>query len=87
MVAAPDLDIVYVGTPDTVHKEHCLLAIGARKHVLCEKALATSVTDAEEMYTAAERQDVLLQDGVWSRFFPAMEHARHLIQEGRSVMW
>ncbi len=29
MVAAPDLDIVYVGTPDTVHKEHCLMAIGA----------------------------------------------------------
>lgn len=82
MIAAPDLDIVYVGTPDTVHKEHCLMAIEARKHVLCEKALAASVADAEEMYAAAERHDVLLQDGVWSRFFPAMEHARHLIQEG-----
>ncbi len=82
MVTAPDLDIVYVGTPDTVHKEHCLMAIEAGKHVLCEKALALSVADAEEMYTAAERREVMLQDGVWSRFFPAMEHARHLIDEG-----
>ena len=82
MIASPDIDVVYVGTPDKVHKEHCLMAIEAGKHVLCEKALATSVSDAQEMYAAAERQNVMLQDGVWSRFFPAMEHARHLIQEG-----
>ena len=82
MIASPDIDVVYVGTPETVHKEHCLMAIEAGKHVLCEKALATSVSDALEMYAAAERQNVMLQDGVWSRFFPAMEHARHLIQEG-----
>lgn len=82
MIASPDIDVVYVGTPDTVHKEHCLMAIEAGKHVLCEKALATSVSDAQEMYAAAERHNVMLQDGVWSRFFPAMEHARHLLQEG-----
>ena len=34
------------------------------------------------MYAAAERHNVMLQDGVWSRFFPAMEQARHLIETG-----
>ncbi len=82
MVAAPDIDIVYIGTPGDVHKEHSLIAIEAGKHVLCEKELANNVADAGEMYAAAERQNVMLQDGVWTRFFPAVEHARHLIEEG-----
>jgi dihydrodiol dehydrogenase / D-xylose 1-dehydrogenase (NADP) len=82
MVAAPDIDIVYVGTPGDVHKEHSLIAIEAGKHVLCEKELTNSVADAEEMYAAAAKHNVMLQDGVWTRFFPAVEHARHLIEEG-----
>ncbi len=82
MLASPDVDIVYVGTPDRLHKEHTLMAVEAGKHVLCEKRLAESVADAREMYAAAERNDVMLQDGVWTRFFPAVEHARDLIEAG-----
>ena len=37
MLASDDVDIVYVGTPDEMHKQHSLLAIEARKHDLCEK--------------------------------------------------
>ena len=82
MVSAPDIDIVYIGTPGEVHKEHSLMAIEAGKHVLCEKELTNGVADAEEMYTAAAKHNVMLQDGVWTRFFPALEHARYLIEEG-----
>ena len=82
LLDAPDIDVVYVGTPDSVHKEHCLMALNAGKHVLCEKILATCVEDAQQMYAAAERHNVMLQDGVWSRFFPAMEQARHLLETG-----
>lgn len=82
MVASPDVDVVYVGTSDDLHKEHCLLAIAAGKHVLCEKNLAENPADAREMYTAAEEQGVMLQDGVWTRFFPAVEHARVEIESG-----
>ena len=57
LIADPDLDIVYVGTPDVVHKAHTLLALEAGKHVLCEKALATTVADAQKARCckAAER--------------------------------
>ena len=82
MLASKSVDIVYVGTPDKLHKQHCLLAIEAGKHVLCEKILASSVADAEEMYAAAQRHGVMLQDGVWTRFFPAVEQARQLIESG-----
>ena len=82
MVAAPDVDIVYVGTPGEVHKEHSLMAMASGKHVLCEKELTNNLADAVELYAAAAEHDVMLQDGVWTRFFPAVEHARHLIEEG-----
>ena len=82
MLASADIDIVYIGTPNNLHKDHCLMAIEAGRHVLCEKMLALSVADAEEMYNAAEHNDVMLQDGVWTRFFPAVEHARNVIEAG-----
>lgn len=82
MVASPDVDIVYIGTSDRFHREHTLMAIAAGKHVLCEKALAENVADAQEMYAAAEKQNVMLQEGMWTRFFPAVEHARSLIEAG-----
>ena len=58
------------------------MAIAAGKHVLCEKALAESAKEAREMYAAANARRVMLQDGMWTRFMPAVEHARALIEKG-----
>lgn len=82
LLAAPDIDAVYIGTIDRLHKEHSLMAIAAGKHVLCEKALAKSAKEAREMYAAANARRVMLQDGMWTRFMPAVEHARALIETG-----
>lgn len=82
MVAADDVDIVYIGTINRLHKEHTLLTIEAGKHVLCEKPLTETLSDAQEMYAAAEEKDVMMQDGMWTRFFPAVEHARAAIEAG-----
>ncbi|MDE0662006.1 MAG: Gfo/Idh/MocA family oxidoreductase [Gammaproteobacteria bacterium] len=82
MATADDVDIVYVGTITRLHKEHSLIAIEAGKHVLCEKPLAENVDDAREMYAAAEAKGVMLQDAMWTRFFPAVEHARFAIETG-----
>ncbi len=82
MCASDQVDIVYIGTITPLHKEHTLLALEAGKHVLCEKPLAVNATDAREMYAAATRAGVMLQDAMWTRFFPAVEHARCLIESG-----
>ncbi|MCY4130036.1 MAG: Gfo/Idh/MocA family oxidoreductase [Gammaproteobacteria bacterium] len=82
MVADPDVDIVYVGTKTWLHKEHSILGLNAGKHVLCEKPLASNSDEATEMYAVAKAQDVMLLDGMWTRFFPAVEHARTLIEQG-----
>ena len=82
LVASADVDVVYVGTITKLHKAHSLLAIEAGKHVLCEKPLAENADDARAMYAAAEAKGVMLQDAMWTRFFPAVEHARAAIAAG-----
>ena len=82
LATSDDVDIIYVGTITRLHKEHSLLALNAGKHVLCEKPLAENSDDAREMYAAAKANDVMLQDAMWTRFFPAVEHARHAIETG-----
>jgi len=82
LVASDDVDVVYIGTITSLHKEHTLLAIAAGKHVLCEKPLAETAAGAREMYAAAEAKGVMLQEGMWTRYFPAMEHARSIVEAG-----
>ena len=82
LVEDSDVDIVYIGTKTHLHKEHTLLALKAGKHVLCEKPLASNTVEAEEMHALAKESGVMLQDAMWTRFFPAVEHARFLIETG-----
>jgi predicted dehydrogenase len=82
MVASPDVDIVYIGTVPEVQKDQVILAAEAGKHVLCEKPFSANLDEARAMYAAAETNNVMVQHGLWTRFFPAVEHARHAIEIG-----
>ena len=82
LAADPKVDIIYCGSITPLHKEHVLLCIAAGKHVLIEKPISMSAAESEEMYAAAEAKGVMLQEGMWSRYFPATEHCRELLQSG-----
>ena len=82
LVANPDIDIIYIGTKTKDHCKHTLLSLEAGKPVLCEKPLAENAADAASMHAKAEEKGLFMQDAMWSRFFPAVEHARLLIEEG-----
>ncbi|KXJ97326.1 hypothetical protein Micbo1qcDRAFT_211587 [Microdochium bolleyi] len=66
----PNIDIVYIGTPHTLHRRNTIDAITAGKHVLCEKPIAINARDAQEMFDAARDKCVFLMEAVWTRFFP-----------------
>jgi dihydrodiol dehydrogenase / D-xylose 1-dehydrogenase (NADP) len=82
LCADPNVDIVYVGTITALHSKLTLLAIEGNKHVVCEKPLASNTEEARVMFAAADAAGVLLHEGMWTRFFPATEHARAAIQRG-----
>jgi dihydrodiol dehydrogenase / D-xylose 1-dehydrogenase (NADP) len=59
----PEVDIVYIGTPHSYHKEQCLAAIAAGKHVLCEKPFTINAAEAEEVIAAAKIKGVYIMEG------------------------
>jgi glucose-fructose oxidoreductase len=67
----PDVDIVYVVTPNTLHAEHVIsVAQKAGKHVICEKPMASSVADCEAMMAACAKANVKLSIGYRLKFDP-----------------
>ncbi|MBL0886674.1 Gfo/Idh/MocA family protein [Myceligenerans indicum] len=81
-----DVELVDVCTPGNTHAEIAVAALDAGKHVLCEKPLANSVAEAEEMAAAAERaagHGVLAMVGFTYRRVPAIRLARDLVAAGR----
>mgnify|MGYP001051690945 CR=1 FL=1 len=83
LVSSPDIDIVYVATPHTYHFEHCMLALQAGKHVLCEKPMTVSRREAELLFAEARERNLFLMEGMWSRFLPNSRRALDWIREGR----
>ena len=65
-----DIDIVYVVLPNSMHKEFVIRAAKAGKHVICEKPMATSVADAQEMIKACKDNNVQLAMGYRLHFEP-----------------
>lgn len=66
----PDIDAVYVITPNALHKEHVIGVAKAGKHAICEKPLSINAADAEEMVKACEAAGVHLLVGYRMHFEP-----------------
>jgi predicted dehydrogenase len=86
LVHRDDVDVVDICTPGDSHAEIAVAALAAGKHVLCEKPLANSVAEAEEMTRAAEdaaARGVFAMVGFTYRRVPAIALARQLVMDGR----
>lgn len=82
LLAAPDVDAVYVPLPTGLRKEWVIRAARAGKHVVCEKPCAVSVSDLEAMIGACRENKVQFMDGVMFVHSARMERMRTLIAEG-----
>lgn len=78
----PNVDIVYIASKTWDHHRDLVTAISAGKHVLCEKPFTDTADQAKEVYAAADDAGVFCQEGMWLRFFPAIEHARAVLERG-----
>jgi glucose-fructose oxidoreductase len=70
MAGNPDIDIVYVVTPNGLHAEHAIKAAEAGKHVICEKPMANSVADCDAIIAACAKANVKLSIGYRLQFDP-----------------
>lgn len=82
LAECPDVDMVYVATPHSFHREHTLMCLANGKHVLCEKAFAMNGREAREMTGFAREKRLFIMEAMWTRFMPAMEKLRQLHTTG-----
>jgi glucose-fructose oxidoreductase len=78
----PDIDLVYVVLPNSMHAEYSIRASQAGKHVLCEKPMAVSAAECEAMIAAARKADRKLMIGYRCHFEPYNLHAVELVKSG-----
>jgi len=86
LVERPDLDLIDIVAPGDAHRDIAVAALEAGKHVLCEKPLANTLGEAEEMSEAAAKaaaEGVFAMCGFTYRRVPALALAKRLVDEGR----
>jgi predicted dehydrogenase len=76
------IDAVYIPLPHHLHREWVLAAARAGKHVLCEKPLALTASDASEMVAGCEAAGVLLMEAFMYRFHPSWVEISQLVRDG-----
>ncbi|MCX6361217.1 MAG: Gfo/Idh/MocA family oxidoreductase [Armatimonadetes bacterium] len=79
----PGLNVADICTPPVGHSEAALAAIGAGLHVLCEKPLARTPHEAQQIYHAAAAAQRLLMTAFCHRFEPGIVYAKRLLEEGK----
>lgn len=70
MVSDPQVDAVYIGTPNQTHREYTITSLKAGKHVLCEKPLALNAAEGRQMVAAATQSGCLLMEAMVSTLNP-----------------
>ena len=80
---APDVDLVSVCTDHASHAEICSAALEHNKHVICEKALASTSEGIEQMLSAHAKHPDLVFSGIFQhRFDAANQYIKHLVEQG-----
>jgi predicted dehydrogenase len=80
LIADPDIDVVYIATPNSAHREHCLLSLEGGKAVLCEKPFAVTAAEAREVIAKAREKRLFCMEAMWMRFVPLMREAPALLR-------
>ncbi|HZJ48426.1 MAG TPA: Gfo/Idh/MocA family oxidoreductase, partial [Acidimicrobiia bacterium] len=82
LLAADDVDAVYIPLPNNLHAEWTMKAAAAGKHILCEKPLALTAAQAEEMARVCADAGVKLGEAFMYRHHPTWVEAVRLVSEG-----
>jgi phthalate 4,5-cis-dihydrodiol dehydrogenase len=82
LCADPDVDVIWVATPNQFHARHCILAAEHAKHVICTKPMAVTLDEYAAMCAAAERNNVQLLCGQTFSMHPNIRAMRDVIASG-----
>ena len=82
LLADPKVEAVYIPLPNQLHYEWTLKALKAKKHVLCEKPLAPTIPQIQEMFACAKENGVILMEAFAYLHSPLMAEIKKELQSG-----
>jgi predicted dehydrogenase len=82
LVADPEVDAIYVGTPHPFHAANATLALEAGKHVLLEKPFTLNAAEAQAVVDLASSKKLVVLEAMWTRWMPHMIRIRELLAAG-----
>lgn len=82
VAADPDVDVVYVATPNDQHAPNVRACLEAGKAVLCEKPFTLNKREAQPLIELSRRNGVFLMEAMWSRFIPAHRKLHDMAETG-----
>lgn len=85
LLAAADIDAVYIPLPTGIRAEWVKRAALAGKHVICEKPCAATVSELSEVLETCRQHQVQFMDGVMFMHSRRLERMREILQEGRTI--
>jgi D-xylose 1-dehydrogenase (NADP+, D-xylono-1,5-lactone-forming) len=83
LLGDPEIDVVYIGLPNSLHVEWTVRALEAGKHVLCEKPLALTVEEVDRVEAAATRASRVATEAFMYRHQPLTLAAEAVVRSGR----
>ncbi|MBD7963443.1 Gfo/Idh/MocA family protein [Fictibacillus norfolkensis] len=70
MAASDEIEAVYIASPNSFHAEYAITLMNQGKHVICEKPMASNVSEVEKMIAVAKENNVLLMEAMRSTVMP-----------------
>lgn len=83
LLESDDVDAVYIPLPNHLHKEWTIASARAGKHILCEKPMALTAADAQEMVDVCEAEGVAFMEAFMYRLHPSWIAVKDLVTSGR----
>lgn len=82
MAADEKIDLVYVATPISEHCSHVKMLLENGRNILCEKAFAVNLREAEEMTVLSKEKGLLLAEAMWVRYMPMARTLQEVLASG-----
>ncbi|GAE95085.1 NAD binding oxidoreductase [Gracilibacillus boraciitolerans JCM 21714] len=78
----PEIQAVYIPLPNALHKQWVIAAANKKKHVLCEKPVAITSAELDEMVSACKKNNVVFMEAFMYQFHPQHQKVKELINQG-----
>ncbi|KAL4866704.1 hypothetical protein BDV12DRAFT_187239 [Aspergillus spectabilis] len=83
LLSEPEIDVVYISTPNGEHYQWTVKALNSGKHVLCEKPFMSNTAEARDVVDLARERGVVIEEAFHWQFHPAAHKVRSLLESGQ----